>query len=680
MAEKRWVPAPLQASEPIEANAPAVRRSAPALRDAVDGLSDTTPLLAVLLVALTWPITSIAPEPGPDPSWQAGLYMALGSGLQFGRDVVFTYGPLGFLHSPVLFSEGLFLVSFGFNAFVRIALVTSLLWTARRALPLPLAVAACYVILVVGHLNATLVLVVFLWAFAATGEESPAFAPSLLVFGGGLLGAVELLSKVNFGVSVLALTLLALCALPERRRRVPAFAGVFVASLTGLWLITGQTLDNLPDYLSHSAQIVSGYSQAMGSVNPASSLEVAVAIVGIGLLLTAAAFVTRGASRAKRLASCALVLLFALACFKQDFVREGRADFAVMMACAAIAIASRASTQPAQRLLAAAVIVPMIALLVWWNPAPTIWQALRPQDHVTQLRQGIDAISNPKSRQETMATSRSLMRHSYSVPSEIRGRIGQSSVAIEPWEIGVAWAYGLKWKPLPVIQDYAAYTPALDQLNASALAGDGPDMILRQGVRGKQAAATVANVDNRYPAWDAPAAKLSLICNYREARTSGDWQLLERDTSRCGPSRALGTTKTDTGEPIKAPTARDRSEIVFAHINGLGNDTAEAAETLLYRQPNRWVSFDAGRRWNLTSATAGDGLILSAPRAVDYRRPFQLAPNPKTFAVGIDGAGPRPIEVSFFSRRVRPEVEPQDEEAARRQNRRPAASRNTSGR
>ena len=58
------------------------------------------PVVVVALTMLTWPVTSVTPLAGLDNSWQAGLSLALARGLVFGRQVVFTYGPLGLVTEP----------------------------------------------------------------------------------------------------------------------------------------------------------------------------------------------------------------------------------------------------------------------------------------------------------------------------------------------------------------------------------------------------------------------------------------------------------------------------------------------------------------------------------------------------------------------------------------------------
>ena len=608
---------------------------------------------------LTWPLTSFQPFDGVDGSWIGGLYVALESGMQFGREFVFTYGPLGFLHYPIVIDESLFLVSFVFWIAVHFIVIASLLWTARRALPLPLALVVCYVAFASGGLISSLPLVAFLWAWAALAPEPPRFAPRLLVYGGGGAAAIELLSKINFGFTILAVCLFTLAILPGRRRNLPLFGAVFAGSAVVLWLLTGQAIGNLPVYLSNALQIVAGYSQAMGlDVDPKSG-EVGIALATIGVLLVAALLVTRGERRSLRWGSVALLLLFFFLCFKQDFVRRGgggREDFAMVAIAVALAVAARRplSFSLARCLPAAALVAPMFTLLVLASPARNFLDLLEPQTHAALLSDSIELLTDPSVRQSDREGSRTGQRATYDVSPAILDRIGDRTVAIEPWEISVAWAYGLNWKPLPVIQDYATYTRSLDQLNEAALEGrSGPETILRRNLRGTEASA-VDRVDARYPAWDGPGAKLALLCNYGEVATAGEWQLLEKTADRCGSIGSLGTVAAATGEEIEVPAAPQSDEIVFARVHGLEPDLVEEIETLAYRRPDIWVNFNGGRRWNVAAPTAEDGLILSAPAAVDYRRPFQLAPNPAELEFGIEGAEHRPIAVSFYSRSVEP--------------------------
>ncbi|MCY7418039.1 MAG: hypothetical protein LH650_06005, partial [Chloroflexi bacterium] len=62
--------------------------------------------LALLTAVLAWPTWAYTPQPGPDASWQFGLSWAARLGLQWGTDIAFTYGPLGYTLAPMLMPAG----------------------------------------------------------------------------------------------------------------------------------------------------------------------------------------------------------------------------------------------------------------------------------------------------------------------------------------------------------------------------------------------------------------------------------------------------------------------------------------------------------------------------------------------------------------------------------------------
>ncbi len=303
----------------------------------------STPFLGAAIAIFTWPIYAIVPRAGVDPSWVAGLYMGVAQGLQFGRQFVFAYGPLGFLQEPALYDSGLWMLSFAYQSLIHVALAISLLWVARRAFPLALALAATYVLLIVGYLEAAVVLLAFIWCLVALDEEAPRFAAPLIVYAGGVVAAIELLGKANFGIAVLAFCAIALAGLENRRRNLPAFAGIAVVGLVVLWLASGQALANVPDFASNLAQVIGGYSAAMGADLGGFGWELPGAGAAIALLLGAAALAGRDRPLPPRLALLALTALFAFLNFKQGFVRQGpdsRAQFFVIMLGGGLALAA----------------------------------------------------------------------------------------------------------------------------------------------------------------------------------------------------------------------------------------------------------------------------------------------------------------------------------------------------
>lgn len=69
-------------------------------------------VLLVCIAVLTFPPLIIgASGGGLDQSWRIGLLKAADQGLIYGRDIVFTYGPLGFLTIPVFIKKSLWVYS-----------------------------------------------------------------------------------------------------------------------------------------------------------------------------------------------------------------------------------------------------------------------------------------------------------------------------------------------------------------------------------------------------------------------------------------------------------------------------------------------------------------------------------------------------------------------------------------
>jgi hypothetical protein len=62
-------------------------------------------ILAVLAATIGWlflmPLMPEMPTTGLDPSWRFALNVAVSPGLVFGRDVLFTFGPLGAIYTQL---------------------------------------------------------------------------------------------------------------------------------------------------------------------------------------------------------------------------------------------------------------------------------------------------------------------------------------------------------------------------------------------------------------------------------------------------------------------------------------------------------------------------------------------------------------------------------------------------
>jgi hypothetical protein len=612
------------------------------------------PVWGGLIVALlSWQIGFQTPGPGVDPSWNAGLAMAAENGLRFGREVVFTYGPLGFLGSRLAFFGGLAVWSFLYAAVLYSLFCVGLVWALRRALPTLaagvvafLAVAALPMPLIeVGLLCA-----VFACFWLLEVERSPR-ALDVFVIAAATFAAPAALIKLSTGPLVAVVLLVALIGARAGRRRIAAYVVLFLAELAILWVATGQSFGDVPAFVEHTLQISSGYSAAMlRSTDVAAWKVTAAVIVAIvsGLVLIGATWLAGGRDRATRWAGVVIVALVSFAIYKEGVVRIDAGHLTVLFANAAVLWVAVGLGGPQRRwMLAGAAIVFAISLPV--RPAGLETQF----NPVSNLRFAFDQariLVSPSRRDGLTAAGRAAMQGAYGLPPGALATLRGHSVAVEPWEIGAAWAYELDWRPQPVFQNYQAYTSGLDRLNAAEMEDPaGPERILRENTQVVLPEFPGPDLDGRFPGWDPPEQARAVLCNFAPLYTDERWQVLGRVPDRCDPTQALGTVEAAAGEAVSVPTPGPNG-VVFVRIDGAGVSGLERLQTFFFHADSRHLTVNGSERYRLIPETAGDGLLLRAGAAVAEPGPHSPIPEAKTIAV--EGGADR-LTYRFYTMPIR---------------------------
>ena len=626
-------------------------------------IASSTWFLGAVVFAATWGGGLVSPvEPSIDHSQWAGLNMAAVHGLDFGSDVVATYGPLGFLKSYIVFFPGTARLAVLYGIALHLALCVSVVWAVKRNFGAPIAVGVALVIgaLARGDLSAVavredaaVIILAFIWCVAALSDDSPSWTRKLVVFGGGAFAAIEVLAKLNPGVLVLALGGITVLAIEQdRRRNLAIFATTFAGALALLWIATGQGLADAGRYISSGLDLVSGYSSGARFDYGFDQREYdyALTLPLIGAVGAIAWISTRELVWRRRAPLLLMTALVAFTTAKGGFVSHDlyhMATFygAIAGVCAAFPLPDRTGI----RIGALAAIVGACALTL-----TTEFDGYPLANPLENARNGVETVAtmiDGGRLEEEVARNRAAEVASYDVDPRSLELLEGHGVHVDPSEAAAVWAHELDWSPLPVFQPYMAWTEDLDRRNAEAMASDdGPQRILRQNL----------NALGRYPAFESPAAMIAMLCNFEALRTTEEWQVLGRVDDRCGEPRHIGRAEGTYGEPFAVPSA-PTSSVVFAEVHGIQVAGLERLRTALLRSRGRQVTFpEDDRLYTFIAATAADGLLLRAPPSIDFPAPFALAPNEDEVTFLYEGgAADKPLTVDFFAMPVRPAEPPE---------------------
>jgi hypothetical protein len=325
-----------------------------------------------------------------------------------------------------------------------------------------------------------------------------------------------------------------------------------------------------------------------------------------------------------------VVAVLALLAFslKQGFTRQD-ADHMLVFFAALLVVGLLPSPDRAQQVVRSLVLATALGgLLICANmPSPDL------------PRQGwagtVHFLSGPDARDRVLADARSRMRDQYAVPDDLVTAVGNRPVAIDPFEAGVAWAYGLSWSPVPDLQPYAAYTPVLDRRNARGLLTSPTKAVLREeGV-----------VDDRFQLWDTPVYNLTMVCHFRETGQDSRWTLLVRQADRCAAPRRGPARRVSAGEVVSVPQGASGDIVTMSFTPDRRSSSAALAAAVLKDPHPLHVRLD-GTSTRLPRPLAGGPLIVRLPAAVTWP---SAAGRPSGDTVAFNAPG----KVAFSFREVR---------------------------
>jgi hypothetical protein len=624
-------------------------RAAPRARS-LNGWLERPPATALLVTAAvmsTWPVTSVTPQPGLDPSWAIGLSLALSRGLAFGSRIVFTYGPLGLITAPRAVSPATLALGLLGAIALQVALVALVLRCTPAGEPLVIALIATVatVLIFAANLIGSQIDDIAFGAVALTLSSAPRSrrAATRLALAGGLLAGLALLVKLDDGIAATTIVAAGLLGLPQARRTLALAAGSLVATVLIAWLALGQPLTALPDYLRTGVAVVKGYVDAMGyDVIGADAHWIVLVVVASGLLLSAAAWhALAGAPRRARLALVAAVLLVHYFIGREVLVRFDPIHATALTLLVPVALMIPWRNRGTALAATCALAVAGLAALSISGIGVT--QVFEPWTRASAF---VDQVGTMLAPDGAIASSEAAIRGLRGLTPALAAELDGQCVDVEPTEVSLLFAYPQwRWCPAGTLQSYTAYTTSLDDLDARSFDDPrgGPDRVIRE---------LDQTIDGRNPVWEPPAAMLALLCHFTEIGRAGSWQVLARTADRCGAPRTITTIASDGANPITLP-APTPGTVMLAEVHGLGLGTLERLGTLFGRAAIRTLTINGTEAYRVVPDTLGDGLILDVPANADYAAPFNLNMSAYRLSAAIAGQAV-PFSVTLVGVPIRP--------------------------
>jgi hypothetical protein len=501
-----------------------------------------------------------------DGGWTQALHVAFEQRWKFGRDIVFTYGPWGFLsggyYPPTFFISvvawTLLAVVFWWAGW-RTArhfsnnIFFSWLWLAGIAGVTSISGGQCFDIRSI----AWVMMLLFLHFFV---EEKPVTARQAL-----LAVSLGLFSLVKFTSFLESLIVVGVIAADDvfRRRRFPWIAAIFSASFVFFWIAAGQRLSLLWPFLLHSWQISDGYGEAMqlgtNAFDAAGIVSFLLEALVLVVMTGCAGWQRHGRFGIFPAAGLGAILLLT---FKHGFARsdslhETTASLAMLVAaliCMAVTWPflqrKKVWSGPASLLLLTGILFLSSFTFSGWFPEDSLLGQFARTFSIHNLLIPVKTLAHPEQLREIYGQDLAAIRKQFQIPP-IEGEAD-----IYPWNQMAFFAHGLQYHPRPVIQSYTAYTPELAELNA-------------QWLRSDRAAANILfeidPLNGRFPSLEDGLSWPELLTRYDLADTNGTFFLLKRATvPREFHLTLLKETTVQFGETIALPGAT--SSPVWAEI------------------------------------------------------------------------------------------------------------------
>ncbi|MDR0352076.1 MAG: hypothetical protein LBI02_01530 [Opitutaceae bacterium] len=516
---------------------------------------NTRVIVRRVLPGLAWLLAfrfPLLPSFGLDPSWELAMPFFFKQGAQFGRDVLFTYGPLGWTALFHSYDRDLFVWQLVFQAVYATACLCLLLSGTRRWPALTQAFFWGMFILFLTQEQELVFLTALLFGFLGLidRDESGRLEVShwvMPLFAAGL----SLVKATFFFVTVVSFLIAGVYLLARKAPgRLARAAGLYGFALLVAYLLCGQDVRAAADYVAGCLDISLPYLEGMYlPVFLLIGMETFAGVTQTGLMalvvLMSVFFLIHSRFRPQTLAKGLLYWLFLVLVWKHGLTRHPMEIIHWMMAMLPVMgrlagdpeaplfikwrkeAAWRWTRQEPSLVLGAAVFVPAVILVAYASslfPIPRF------------VGKNVYAFVMPHSR-AAYENERARLSRLHALPS-MRAIIGEGSVDALGQNQHKVFYNDFRYTPRPMFQSYSVYSEKLARANHAFLKSErAPDFMIID----------METIDNRLPLQSDSLAWLDVADDYEWVCDENNTALWRRRADGGGRFRleqtACGTTR-----------------------------------------------------------------------------------------------------------------------------------------
>ncbi len=437
-------------------------------------------ILLLLIVFLIPKYIFISPSIGLDSSWKISLNLAIKEQLKFGKDIVYTFGPLAYLSTGIKeFASVIFIVFFWIlSTLSSVFFIHFLIKGSKSYFHLLIITLILFLrgdILFSRDVIVTFLIFIFFTLYYFRYKQN------LVLIIISLLAILSFYIKVNTGLIINFLLVIFLTYLIfDSQKKKWRFYLMFAVIHFGLILLLSIPLNtDIFNYIKYSTSIINSYNDAM-FIEP-HKVPLFLSLVSIFCLTFCfMIYFKKIISSRYELYVVGSIFLFVFILFKQSFVRADDHFFLYFNLISFVVLIVYHFTQiDASKSIYFGIVIltALCTIKVYQYKTPWIQTDISP----------------------------SKCREARRLPERILTKIGNKSVDVLGSESSYIYYNNLKYNPRPIFQSYAAYNTNLSKLNCDKYySTKSPDYVLFH----------FGSIDNRHPFWDESMLYLKMLNRY----------------------------------------------------------------------------------------------------------------------------------------------------------------------